>query len=165
MVSQYEVKAGKKKGRTYAAPESLFDLDGERSVTTIHQKNDEKYSGDEGVESFQVGSTKSTKETVVIDSDDKMESVDSHATEEVINDDDLNSLSKDELLEKLKETLTKKAKDSASASKANSKSHSAQDSDIEVLSSGDDSSSDESSSDDSSSSGDSLGSASAAGGG
>ena len=164
VVSQYEVKAGKKKGRTYAAPESLFDLDGERSVTTIHQKNDGKYSGDEGVESFQVGRTKGTKETVVIDSDNEMESVDSHATEEVINDDALNSLSKDELLEKLKETLTKKAKDSASASKANSKSHSTQDLNVEYLSPAN-SSSAGSSSDDSSSSDGSQGSVGVAGSG
>ena len=35
--------------RQYAAPEALYDLDGEQSVKTIHERNDHRYVGSPGV--------------------------------------------------------------------------------------------------------------------
>ena len=41
-------EAKKKKEKKYADPANLYDLDGERSVKTIHERNDHRYAGDSG---------------------------------------------------------------------------------------------------------------------
>lgn len=41
-------EANKKKEKKYADPATLYDLDGDRSVKTIHERNDHRYAGDSG---------------------------------------------------------------------------------------------------------------------
>ena len=41
-------EAKKKKEKKYADPANLYDLDGDRSVKTIHERNDHRYAGDSG---------------------------------------------------------------------------------------------------------------------
>ena len=39
------VDNGKKSKRQYAAPEALYDINGEQYVKTIHERNDHRYVG------------------------------------------------------------------------------------------------------------------------
>ena len=65
------VDYNKKSKRQYAAPEALYNLDGEQSVKTIHERNDHRYVGLPGAATLDL-SKKSRKKVVCLeDSEDE----------------------------------------------------------------------------------------------
>ena len=95
-------KGKKKKGKKeYADPENIYKLDDKKSVNTIHPKSgsekDTGYGGSPGAPAFKIGSKqkqqRKDKETIEINSDSDKE-----------KDDELENLSKEELIERLRRT-------------------------------------------------------------
>ena len=66
-VGDHMLDKKKKSKRQYAAPESLYDLDGEQSVKTIHERNDSRYVGSPGAVKLDL-SRKEKQQVVDIDS-------------------------------------------------------------------------------------------------
>ena len=57
------VENKKKSKRQYAAPEALYDLDGEQHVKKIHERNDHRYVGSPGAATLDL-SKKARKKVV-----------------------------------------------------------------------------------------------------
>ena len=78
--------AGKREHRDYAAPELLYDIDGEQSVKTIHERSGKGYKGTPGAETLDLGSK--TRDRTVIDVDldvgDSLSQVSNMSREELI---------------------------------------------------------------------------------
>ena len=66
-----------KKEKKYADPAALYDLDGDRSVKTIHKKNDHRYAGDSGApvinlnDKFKDSNQEGKDDVVEIDDDEE----------------------------------------------------------------------------------------------
>ena len=154
----------KKKGKqTYTDPENLYDLDGTHSVKSIRDKprGDNVYGGTPGAPAFRVGREKKKQDgkvagSINVDSDDEDASIPSG-----LSDDNLSRLSKEELIQRLRDTrVSTRPKGSAPTNRSRVP-HSTTNLDHEVSSSSGSSSSTSSSS----SSAESVGSKSGAGSG
>ena len=106
----------KKKGKqTYTDPENLYDLDGTHSVKSISAKprGDKLYGGTPGAPAFRVGGKQNnqegkTAESISVDSDDEDASNTSGSS------DDISKLSKEELIQRLRNaSVSTKPKGSA----------------------------------------------------
>ena len=80
----------KKSRKKYAAPEALYNLDGDNSVRTLHERNDSRYAGSPGAPIIDL----SDKEVVQVDTEEDDMSVMTN----------LSLLSNRELIERLKST-------------------------------------------------------------
>ena len=60
---------GRKEKKQYAAPEMLYNLDGEHSIKTIHQHSGKGYSGSPGAETINLGDN--SKKQTIIDMENK----------------------------------------------------------------------------------------------
>ena len=112
----------KKKGKqTYTDPENLYDLDGTHSVKSISAKprGNNLYGGTRGAPAFRVGGDKNKKdgkatESINVDSDNEDASDPSGSS-----DDNLSRLSKEELIQRLRNTsVSTRHKGSAPANRS-----------------------------------------------
>ena len=70
-VGEHMVDNEKKGKRQYAAPEALYNLDGEQSVKTIHERNDHRYVGSPGAATLDLSKKARKKVVYLEDSEDE----------------------------------------------------------------------------------------------